>query len=129
MKYLSIEWIRKLHVKIVDATGGSHGIRDENLLDSALSSPLASFGGEDLYPTLQEKAARLAFALIKNHCFVDGNKRIGIYAMLVFLQINGINLYYTQQELVKLGLGIADGKLSYENIYIWIEQHENYKTI
>jgi len=121
MKYLSIEWIKKLHIKMVDATGGSKGIRDEGLLDSAVSSIRATFDGYELYPKLEEKAARLAYALIRNHCFVDGNKRIGIYSMLVLLEINGVKLLFTQQELIELGLGVADGSVPYEQILEWVQ--------
>src|SRR5690606_39032456 len=104
-------------------TGGIHGIRDEALLDSALNAPFQSFDGEDLYKTIQAKAARLGFALIKNHPFIDGNKRIGILAMLVFLQINGIEISCTDEELIRLGLGLADGSVDYKNLLSWIIDH------
>ena len=84
MKRLSKKQILMLHTQLIQQTGGSDGVRDYNLLDSALES----FGGEDLYPTLQAKAARLGYGLIKNHCMIDGNKRIGTHAMLVFLALN-----------------------------------------
>ena len=89
---LSKPQILRLHEQLVAATGGSDGLRDEGMLDSALSAPFQTFGGEDVYPSLQQKAARLCFGLIKNHPFVDGNKRIGAHAMLVFLSLNGIEL-------------------------------------
>lgn len=90
MKRLSKEQILMLHSQLIEEYGGSDGVRDYNLLDSALENPFQSFGGEELYPTLQAKAARLGYGLIKNHCMIDGNKRIGTHAMLVFLAINGI---------------------------------------
>ena len=88
-----------LHAQLIQRTGGSDGVRDYNLLDSALETSFQSFGGEELYPTIQSKAARLGYGLIKNHCMIDGNKRIGTHVMLVFLALNGIELSYTQKEL------------------------------
>ena len=88
-----------LHAQLIQRTGGSEGVRDYNLLDSALETPFQSFGGEELYPTIQSKAARLGYGLIKNHCMIDGNKRIGTHVMFVFLALNGIELSYTQKEL------------------------------
>ncbi len=86
-----------LHSQLIEVTGGSDGIRDEGLLDSALAAPFQSYAGEELYPGIQAKAARLGYGLIKNHCMVDGNKRNGAHAMLVFLALNGIELRYTQK--------------------------------
>lgn len=88
MKILTKQQILMLHNDLITQSGGSGGIRDEGLLDSAINTPFQSFGGTDLYPTLLQKAARLGYGLIKNHPFVDGNKRIGTHAMLVFLDIN-----------------------------------------
>ena len=89
---LSKPQILLLHEQLIAETGGSSGLRDEGMLDSALNAPFQTFGGEDVYPSLQQKAARLCFSLVKNHPFVDGNKRIGAHAMLVFLTLNGIEL-------------------------------------
>ena len=89
MKRLSKEQVLMLHSQLIESFGGSDGVRDENLLDSALESPFQTFDGEELYPTLQAKAARLGYGLIKNHCMIDGNKRIGAHAMLVFLELSG----------------------------------------
>ena len=124
MKKLSKEQILMLHSQLIEEFGGSDGVRDYNLLDSALESPFQSFGGEELYPTIQAKAARLGYGLIKNHCMVDGNKRIGAHAMLVFLAINGIELVYTQKELYEMILSIADGSLEYENLFKWVLEHQ-----
>ena len=124
MKRLSKEQILMLHSQLIEEYGGSDGIRDYNLLDSALENPFQSFGGEELYPTLQAKAARLGYGLIKNHCMIDGNKRIGIHAMLVFLAINGIEIDYTQKELYETILAIADGSLEYEDLLKWILEHQ-----
>lgn len=124
MKRLSKEQILMLHSQLIEEYGGSDGVRDYNLLDSALENPFQSFGGEELYPTLQAKAARLGYGLIKNHCMIDGNKRIGIHAMLVFLAINGIEIDYTQKELYETILAIADGSLEYEDLLKWILEHQ-----
>ena len=88
-----------IHDQLIAETGGSSGLRDEGILDSALSAPFQTFGGEDVYPSLQQKAARLCFGLVKNHPFVDGNKRIGAHVMLVFLALNGVELQHSQTEL------------------------------
>jgi death-on-curing protein len=124
MKRLSKEQILMLHSQLIEEYGGSNGVRDHNLLDSALESPFQSFGGEELYPTLQAKAARLGYGLIKNHCILDGNKRIGAHAMLVFLEINGLIVDYTQKELYDTILSLAEGSLEYEDLLKWILEHQ-----
>ena len=124
MKRLSKEQILMLHTQLIAQTGGSDGVRDYNLLESAIETPFQSFGGEELYPTIQSKGARLGYGLIKNHCMVDGNKRIGIHAMLVFLALNGITLKYTQKELYEMILAVADGSLEYEDMLQWILKHQ-----
>ena len=113
-----------MHAELIAATGGSNGIRDEVLLDAALAAPFISFGGMDLYPSLEQKAARLGYGLIKNHAMIDGNKRIGAHAMLVFLALNDIRLQYTQEELYTIILDVAAGKSSQENLLTWIEAHK-----
>ena len=124
MKRLSKEQILMLHSQLIEVSGGSDGVRDYNLLDSALESPFQSFGGEDLYQTVQAKGARLGYGLIKNHCMVDGNKRIGTHAMLVFLALNGIELEYTQKELYETILKVADGSMEYDDLLQWVLEHE-----
>lgn len=124
MKKLSKKQILMLHTQLIQQTGGSDGVRDYNLLDSALENPFQSFGGEELYPTIQAKAARLGYGLIKNHCMIDGNKRIGTHAMLVFLALNGIELKYTQKELYETILNIAAGKIEYEDLLQWVLNHQ-----
>ena len=114
----------KLHKLLTDFTGGSNEIRDYSLLDSALNTALQTFEGKELYPSLEEKGARLGFNLVSNHAFVDGNKRIGLLVMLTFLEINGINLKFTDDELVKIGLSLASGQMTYENLFDWIKTHE-----
>ena len=110
MKVLNKRQILLLHQHLVDETGGSPGLRDEGLLDSALNAPFQVFGDTSAYPSLQQKAARLCYGLVKNHPFVDGNKRIGAHAMLVFLAVNGVELSYTQQELADIILQVAAGR-------------------
>ena len=114
-----------LHTQLIQQTGGSDGVRDYNLLDSALETPFQSFGGDELYPTIQAKAARLGYGLIKNHCMIDGNKRIGTHAMLVFLALNGIELKYMQKELYETILDVAAGKIEYEDLLKWVLDHRN----
>lgn len=106
---LTAEDIIFLHEKVIDKTGGIRGIRDIGLLEAALNSPFASFGGEDLYKTVKDKADQLCSSLIRNHPFLDGNKRIGILAMLVFLDLNKEKLNITNEEIISLGLNTAKG--------------------
>ncbi|GHT49299.1 death-on-curing protein [Spirochaetia bacterium] len=110
MRKISVDSIKKLHTKIISKTGGSDGVRDENLLDSAVESTFQTFGSIELYPTIYDKAAHLAYALIENHPFFDGNKRIGVTVMGLFLERNSINFSCSNDELEKLGLGIARAK-------------------
>ena len=125
MKKLSKKQILMLHTQLIQQTGGSEGVRDYNLRDSALETPFQSFGGDELYPTIQAKAARLGYGLIKNHCMIDGNKRIGTHAMLVFLALNGIELKYMQNELYETILDVAAGKIEYEDLLQWVLDHQN----
>ncbi len=123
MKILNEKAILQMHKQLVDTTGGEDGIRDIKLLKSAINSPFQTFDGKDLYPTLISKASRLAFSITRNHPFVDGNKRIGVLSMLVFLELNNVLLDYTDSELVELGIGISTGKLETEQISKWIIEH------
>ena len=122
---LSKEQVLMLHTQLIRQSGGSKGIRDVNLLESALDTPFQSFGGEELYPTIQAKAARLGYGLIKNHSMIDGNKRIGAHTMLVFLALNGIELKYTQKELYEIILAVAASQKEYEDLLKWILKHQN----
>ncbi len=115
--------IIKMHERLIARTGGSFGIRDEALLDSAISNPFQTFDGIDLYPSVEEKAARLAYGLIRNHPMIDGNKRIGAHSMLVFLEINGIHTVYSQRELYEIILEVAEGKAGSEELIEWIKMH------
>ena len=121
---LTKEQILLLHTQLIEATGGSDGIRDVGLLESALESPFQSFGGEELYPSIQAKAARLCYGLVKNHAMIDGNKRIGVHAMLVFLALNGYEIEYTQKELSGLILDVAADRKQYEDILQWLLMHQ-----
>ena len=124
MIVLSKSQIRLLHTQLIEQTGGTDGVRDDGLLDSALCAPFQSFDGIDVFPSMQQKAARLGFGLIKNHPFVDGNKRIGAHVMLIFLALNHIELEYTQEELTEIILKVAGGESSYEGLLQWIIQHQ-----
>ena len=123
MILLTVSEIAELHENVVTATGGLQGVRDIGLLESAVLGSYQSFGGEDLYPTIVEKSARLAYGICKNHPFIDGNKRVAVTAMLVNLRLNHIALVYTQEELIELGLGIAEGSIDFSGIIDWINTH------
>lgn len=119
----SKEKIWLLHQIMAQATGGSVGVRDEGLLESALETAFSGFGGVDFYPSKEEKGARLGYCLISNHAFVDGNKRIGMYIMLTFLEVNGIRLDCTNEDVVHAGLSVADGSMDYEGLLAWVREH------
>jgi death-on-curing protein len=123
MIILNTEEIIELHTKLVDSTGGSHGIRDPGLLESAVMGCSQTFGGTEMYPTVIEKASRMAYSICKNHPFIDGNKRVAVTALLVILRMNDISLQYSQNELIILGLGIADGSIDYDEIVSWVNTH------
>ena len=124
MKKLSERQVLQMHEQLLEQTGGMPGVRDEGLLQSALEAPFQSFGGEEVYPSVQQKAARLGYGLIKNHPFLDGNKRIGTHVMLVFLCLNGIELDYTQRELEEIILSVAASKAGNAELLQWLLQHE-----
>ena len=124
MKTLSKNQVTALHSALIREFRGIDGIRDEGLLESALAAPFQTFGGEPVYPSLQAKAAQLGFGLIRNHPFVDGNKRIGAHTMLVFLAVNGIELRYEQQELIDIILSVAAGQIDRQGLLQWILDHE-----
>ena len=112
-----------LHKLIAEETGGSIGVRDEALLESALENAFSGFGGQEFYPSKEEKGARLGYTLISNHAFVDGNKRIGMYVMLIFLEIHGIRLECTNNEVVEVGLAVASGAIDYDALLEWVRTH------
>ena len=112
-----------LHKLIVEETGGSIGVRDEGLVESALEAAFSGFGDQEFYPTKEEKGARLGYNLISNHAFVDGNKRIGMYVMLTFLEVNGIHMDCTNDDVSKVGLAVASGKMDYDALLQWVKDH------
>ena len=124
MRRLSYEQVLRLHDALIEEFGGTAGIRDQGLLDSALNMPFATFGGRYLYTSLQAKAAQLGFGLVSNHPFVDGNKRIGAHVMLVFLALNGIELAYKQEDLIDIVLEVASGQVNAQGLLEWILEHQ-----
>lgn len=123
MIWLSKDQVLYLHSELIKATGGLDGLRDDNLLQSALLSPMQTYNSVELFPSLIDKAVRLACGLTQNHPFIDGNKRIGAHAMLVTLKLNGISLSYTQQELFSVFLELASGEIAYEELKVWVHSH------
>lgn len=123
MILLTIDEITSLHSKLISKTGGLDGVRDIGLLESAVYSANGGFGDEERYPSIEEKSARLAFAIIRNHAFIDGNKRIGVLVLLMTLKLNHISLSYNQKDLVTLGLSLADGSFSYDDTLAWVLRH------
>lgn len=121
---LTVSEILRLHQKLLDATGGLSGTRDLGLLESAVYSANQTFGEEEAYPTVEQRAARLAYAITQNHPFMDGNKRIGMLVMLMTLRLNHVQIRYTQSELIQLGLSVADNSFRYEDILAWINEHK-----
>ena len=119
----TVEQVLRLHSKMIARTGGSDGVRDLGLIESAIMLASAGYGDFEIYPTAVQKAAAVCCGLVGNHGFVDGNKRIGVAVMLLILQKNGVLLQYTQQELIRFGLDLAQGLLSVEECVQWIETH------
>lgn len=124
MKYLSKEQIISLHHDLIKTSGGILGIRDDGMLDSAINTPLQCFDGKELYPSIIEKATRLAFGLINNHPFIDGNKRIGTHAFLIFLALNDIYLEYSDKDLINIIFSVASSKSTEKDLYEWIKSHQ-----
>lgn len=124
MIFLTIDEIIELHSKLIEKTGGCQGIRDKNLIESAIYSSMASFADTEIYPSIEEKAAKIMFSLTNNHAFTDGNKRIGILVMLLTLELNAVKVKYSQSELINLGLSVADGSSDYYQILNWIQEHK-----
>ncbi len=124
MREITVEQVIILHSDMILETGGSDGIRDRGLLESAVNAPFQSFGGYDVYPTIYEKAARLGFGLTQNHAFIDGNKRIAALIVIEFLKINGIEIDCTEFELFSLFYKLAASEISFENLVDWIKTHE-----
>ena len=121
---IEIQKAKTLHKMLTDLTGGDPEIRDIALLDSALKSAFATFDSVELYPTIQEKAARLGFSLISNHAFVDGNKRIGMLVLLTFLEVNGKGIRPSVGEVSRVGFAVAAGEMKYQELLDWILKNE-----
>lgn len=117
------EQVLLLHQKLITASGGSGGIRERGLIESALARALSSYAGVEAHPGIIRKAAAVGCGLTQNHGFVDGNKRIGMAVMLLILRRNGIDISYTQCELVELGLAVAQGMADTEWVSGWITRH------
>ena len=120
---LTKEQVLRLHEMLTAETGGSAGVRDEGLLESALESAYAGFGDMEFYPTAAEKGARLGYSLISDHTFIDGNKRIGMLTMLVFLELNGISMSCTDDDVIRAGLDTAAGSMDYDALLQWVNAH------
>jgi len=123
MQYLTVSEVIELYRQVMETSGGTVGILSIECLESAVAQPRATFGGNELYPTIIEKAVALGFSLIMNHAFVDGNKRIGHYAMETFLVINGYELDASADEQESIILQLASGNLSRDTFTNWAKQH------
>lgn len=123
LKSLTFELLLELHEASQSTYGGSGGIRDAAVLESALEQPFASFGGYDQYPTIIDKAAILGFCIIKNHGFVDGNKRVGFMAVETFLRLNGLRILASPDEVEATCLSVADSTSTRDDFADWIEEH------
>lgn len=119
----SREKVLLLHQLVIEETGGAADVRDLDLLDSALASAFQTFDGKELYPTKEEKAARIGYSLISNHAFVDGNKRIGMYVLLTFLETNGIRLHPSVDDVARVGFAVARGEMNYDDLLTWIREN------
>jgi death-on-curing protein len=123
MIFLSVDDVLYLHDRLITESGGSPGLRERGSLESAVAQPRMTFGGEDLYPTLVEKASALGFSLVCNHAFVDGNKRIGQMAMEAFLRFNGHEIGAPKDDQKATILNLASGTMSREEFTAWIAGH------
>lgn len=122
MKCLSKEQVLLLHQQLIERYGGTHGVRDEGLLDSALNAPYQSFGGTDLFPTVIDKAVRLCTGLVHNHPFHDGNKRIGAMVLLVTLDLNHLSLNTNNNDLASIILKSASNEIDDEYLLQWVSE-------
>jgi death-on-curing protein len=123
IRYLVLIEVIELHRQIIEQSGGALGIRDLGALESALAQPYMTFGGEELYPKLVDKASAIGFSLVMNHPFIDGNKRIGHAAMEVFLVMNGVEIDASVDEQESIFLSLASGKLNREEFTDWLKSH------
>ncbi|WP_277250841.1 type II toxin-antitoxin system death-on-curing family toxin [Peptoniphilus vaginalis] len=122
MKKISIEFVIRLHEMLIKESGGSKGVRDINLLESALYSPLQTFGDRELYPDDLDKIVSISHSLIKNHSFIDGNKRIGTLVLYMLLKENGYELEWTDEEVIEIGLKVANGEMGKKELKKFIKE-------
>lgn len=122
-RYLTVADVLLLHFLAIEKSGGSHGIRDLGLIESAVARPRATFGGEDLYKSLYDKLAVLCHSLIKNHAFVDGNKRTSLLSSMTMLELNGYKFNCSQKELVEYGIAIDNENIEEKEIAVWFKKH------
>lgn len=120
MKRLTVSQVKQIHQFLIAETGGLDGVRDEGLLESAVNSPFQTFDNEQLYKSIEAKAARLGYALVSNHAFIDGNKRTGMLSMLLFLEINGVSSNYSDDEIIRVGTALADGSMDDKALLEWL---------
>ena len=123
MRYLSLAEVLQLHLLVIEQSGGAGGVRDLGALESAVAQPQLTFASHDLYFTLAEKAASLGYSLVRNHPFVDGNKRVSHAAMETFVLLNGYEIAASVDDQEQLMLGLASGSVSREKLLRWLEQH------
>jgi len=128
VEFLTLDEVLAIHAHQVQRYGGGLGLRDRTVLESALAMPRATFGGDDLHPSLAEKGAAYLFHLVKNHPFLDGNKRVGLTTCLVFLRLNGVVVRATDDELVDLVTGVADGSRSKADVAVFLSTHGSVAT-
>jgi death-on-curing protein len=121
--FFTLDEVLAIHADQIDRYGGALGIRDHGLLESALAMPEATYSDEDLHPSLQEKAAAYLFHLVMNHAFIDGNKRVGLAVALAFLAMNDVRVEATDDELVEVILGVAEGRLSKAEVAVFLKEH------
>ena len=125
----SVNDIIKIHDDGIEMYGGIYGIRNKNEIDSVISNVYATFDGQELYPSTVDKASFLSYGLIKGHAFLDGNKRVGVATMMIYLKMNGYELNVTNEELIDFGLKIATSQYNQQNIASWIEKHKTNKLL
>src|SRR5712671_8207465 len=123
--FLTLDEILAIHAHQIGCYGGALGVRDQGLLESALAMPEATFAGEHLHPSLPEQAAAYLFHLIKNHPFLDGNKRVGLVCGLIFLRLNGVRVRATDDELVDLVIGVIDGRGSKADVAVFLRERSS----
>jgi len=123
IEFVTLDDVLELHTEMIHAIGGSHGVKDMGGLESAIAQPQMTFGGDDFYPTIAEKAAALAFSLIQNHPFHDGNKRTGHAAMLLFLDLNEYQFMDELDEQERVILAVAGSTMEREEFTEWVKAH------